>query len=99
MLRSTFLSLISLPASQRPARAPIAGNSTKPLLVLDKTAPDEVTGHFDNYTSVHRHAWGLPRAGLLLGRESCRHLGGDMSFGRRFIDAETGEHSVAVLEL
>jgi protein-L-isoaspartate(D-aspartate) O-methyltransferase len=28
--------------------APIAGNSTKPLLVLDKTAPDEVTGHFDN---------------------------------------------------
>ncbi|MGH3887561.1 MAG: methyltransferase domain-containing protein [Pseudonocardiaceae bacterium] len=29
--------------------APIAGNSTKPLLVLDKTAPDEVTGHFDNY--------------------------------------------------
>jgi protein-L-isoaspartate(D-aspartate) O-methyltransferase len=28
--------------------APIAGNSTKPLLVLDKTAPDEVTGHFAN---------------------------------------------------
>ena len=28
--------------------APIAGNSAKPLLVLDKTAPDEVTGHFDN---------------------------------------------------
>lgn len=29
--------------------APIAGNSTKPLIILDKTAPDEVTGHFDNY--------------------------------------------------
>lgn len=29
--------------------APISGNSTKPLLVLDKTAPDEVTGHFDHY--------------------------------------------------
>jgi hypothetical protein len=28
--------------------APIAGNSTKPLLILDKTASDEVTGHFDN---------------------------------------------------
>jgi protein-L-isoaspartate(D-aspartate) O-methyltransferase len=28
--------------------APIAGNSIKPLMVLDKTAPDEVTGHFDN---------------------------------------------------
>ncbi|MGH4009871.1 MAG: methyltransferase domain-containing protein [Pseudonocardiaceae bacterium] len=28
--------------------APIAGNSAKPLLVLDKTAPDEVTGYFDN---------------------------------------------------
>jgi len=28
--------------------APIAGNSTKPLLVLDKTAPDEVTGYFDD---------------------------------------------------
>ncbi|MGH3805055.1 MAG: hypothetical protein ACRDRU_00120 [Pseudonocardiaceae bacterium] len=28
--------------------APIAGNSAKPLLVLDKTASDEVTGHFDN---------------------------------------------------
>jgi len=28
--------------------APIAGNSTKPLLILDKIAPDEVTGHFDN---------------------------------------------------
>lgn len=28
--------------------APIAGNSTVPLLILDKTAPDEVTGHFDN---------------------------------------------------
>lgn len=30
--------------------APIAGNLSKPLLVLDKTAPDEVTGHFDNHT-------------------------------------------------
>lgn len=30
--------------------APIAGNSAKPLLVLDKTAPDEVTGYFDNNT-------------------------------------------------
>jgi protein-L-isoaspartate(D-aspartate) O-methyltransferase len=29
--------------------APIAGNLRKPLLVLDKTAPDEVTGHFDNH--------------------------------------------------
>ncbi|MGH3720962.1 MAG: methyltransferase domain-containing protein [Pseudonocardiaceae bacterium] len=28
--------------------APIAGNSTNPLIVLDKTAPDEVTGHFDH---------------------------------------------------
>ncbi|MGH2620810.1 MAG: hypothetical protein ACRDHG_09625 [Anaerolineales bacterium] len=28
--------------------APIAGNSAKPLLVLNKTASDEVTGHFDN---------------------------------------------------
>ncbi len=28
--------------------APIAGNSAKPLLILDKTAPDEVTGHFDS---------------------------------------------------
>lgn len=28
--------------------APIAGNSGKPLLVLDKTAPDEVTGRFDH---------------------------------------------------
>lgn len=28
--------------------APIVGNSAKPLLVLDKTAPDEVVGHFDN---------------------------------------------------
>ncbi|MGH3622784.1 MAG: methyltransferase domain-containing protein [Sciscionella sp.] len=28
--------------------APIAGNSAKPLLILDKTAPDEVTGHFDH---------------------------------------------------
>ncbi|MGH3972226.1 MAG: hypothetical protein ACRDS9_02710 [Pseudonocardiaceae bacterium] len=28
--------------------APIAGNSAKPLLVLNKTAPDEVTGHFDH---------------------------------------------------
>lgn len=31
--------------------APLAGNSAKPLLVLNKTAPDEVTGHFDT-TSV-----------------------------------------------
>ncbi|MGH3823681.1 MAG: methyltransferase domain-containing protein [Pseudonocardiaceae bacterium] len=30
--------------------APIAGNLAKPLLVLDKTAPDEVTGHFNNDT-------------------------------------------------
>lgn len=30
--------------------APIAGNSSKPLLILDRTAPDEVTGHFDNHT-------------------------------------------------
>lgn len=29
--------------------APIAGNSAKPLLILDKTAPDEVTGHLDTY--------------------------------------------------
>lgn len=28
--------------------APIAGNSAKPLLTLDKTAPDEVTGRFGN---------------------------------------------------
>ncbi|MGH3979736.1 MAG: methyltransferase domain-containing protein [Pseudonocardiaceae bacterium] len=28
--------------------APIAGNSCKPLLVLDKTAPNEVTGRFDH---------------------------------------------------
>ncbi|MFN2497439.1 MAG: methyltransferase domain-containing protein [Pseudonocardiaceae bacterium] len=30
--------------------APIAGNSAKPLLILDKAAPDEVTGHFDAKT-------------------------------------------------
>lgn len=28
--------------------APVAGNAIKPLLILDKTAPDEVTGRFDN---------------------------------------------------
>ncbi|MBW0011476.1 MAG: methyltransferase domain-containing protein [Pseudonocardiales bacterium] len=28
--------------------APIAGSSTNPLVVLDKTAPDEVTGYFGN---------------------------------------------------
>lgn len=28
--------------------APLAGNSANPLLILDKSAPDEVTGHFDN---------------------------------------------------
>ncbi len=28
--------------------APIAGNSAKPLLILDKTASDEMIGHFDN---------------------------------------------------
>ncbi|MGH3856228.1 MAG: methyltransferase domain-containing protein [Pseudonocardiaceae bacterium] len=29
--------------------APITGNSTNPLIVLDKTAPDEVTGHFSHH--------------------------------------------------
>jgi protein-L-isoaspartate(D-aspartate) O-methyltransferase len=29
--------------------APITGKSTNPLIVLDKTAPDEVTGHFDHH--------------------------------------------------
>lgn len=28
--------------------APLAGNSANPLLILDKTAPDEVAGYFDN---------------------------------------------------
>lgn len=28
--------------------APVAGNSATPLLILDKTAADEVTGHFDH---------------------------------------------------
>jgi len=28
---------------------PIAGNSAKPLLILDKVAPNEVVGHFDPY--------------------------------------------------